>query len=246
MYVPLVMVIVALMTLFDGLPRLLKLIGVETEDSPALSACSCLWASKDGLLAVEDEEKIRLGKSIITSEIKHGENNFQSNNNSGKKAVAVSVPYDIPGIGGGDRGIRSEATASSGTPMPPPRLGRSYMNLSREEKDEDDDVDDSIDFNKYISRSSALSPSRSEESDSFEESSPLHHTLFSHLSGSAMRENFSSSHSKVAARPNVNLNRPSAASAFAMDRFGGQQKGKDFQLNDADSEPINRGRYSDL
>ena len=81
-YIPLVMLLIALITLFDGYARIIKLLGVEMEDNVTsyngFTLDSLLWCLRRGgghqHSAVEADpeldEKLRLGKIIITKELK--------------------------------------------------------------------------------------------------------------------------------------------------------------------------------
>eukprot|EP01036_Dinobryon_divergens_P028351 gene28351-37283_t len=258
-YVPIVMVLVALITLFDGLPRILKLIGVETEDSPTLSGC---WATKNGLLAVEDEERIRLGKAVIMSEIKHGDNNYQSKK---KAAQAAAMPssseYTMVGAGGGSKNGTKRSTTISGSTsadstggmLPVSVLSRSYMNVSKEEKvDEDEyEADTSLDFNKYISGSNDQSPLRradGNDSDNEADSSPQPQPQQKSILPSTVDGRAGS---RAANNPTTQIGilsqLPSALSIKRFYNIGSRPAaGADFQLSDSDGEPLNRGRYSDI
>ena len=226
------MVLVALITLFDGLPRILKLIGVETEDSPALSAC---WAAKNGLLAVEDEERIRLGKAVIMSEIKHGDNNYQSKKKA-TQAAAVSTTtssshYTVVGT---KRSTAISGTASedsTGVLLPVPVLGRSYMNVSKDEKVDEDEYegDVSLDFNQYISGSNDQSPLENDSDNEADSSAPPSAAK----TPAAQSAILSQLPSALSIKRFYNIGRPATA-------------GADFQLSDSDGEPLNRGRYSDI
>eukprot|EP01039_Chlorochromonas_danica_P008285 gene8285-9135_t len=71
-YVPIIMIIIALITLFDGFGRMLALIGIDSEDSVYGGAC-CSWRRKS---QGEDDmdasllEKYNAGKQIIANEIR--------------------------------------------------------------------------------------------------------------------------------------------------------------------------------
>lgn len=79
-YIPLVMLLIALITLFDGYSRIIKLLGVEMEDNvtsyKGFTLDSLLWCLRRGgnQSTVESdpelEEKLRLGKIIIMKELK--------------------------------------------------------------------------------------------------------------------------------------------------------------------------------
>lgn len=76
-YVPIVMTLVALVTLFDGFARVLKMMGVETEDSltPTTGFCG-FFKRRGGNVIGEDEmdtellEKCKSGKMIIANELR--------------------------------------------------------------------------------------------------------------------------------------------------------------------------------
>ena len=60
-FVPIIMILVAAVTFMNGYGRMLRLVGVETEDS-ATTATTCCWGA-----AVEDASQIELGKKLISS-----------------------------------------------------------------------------------------------------------------------------------------------------------------------------------
>mmetsp|Transcript_12215 Transcript_12215/g.18316 ORF Transcript_12215/g.18316 Transcript_12215/m.18316 type:complete len:780 (+) Transcript_12215:39-2378(+) len=184
-YVPLIMVLVALITLFDGLARLLKFIGVETEDSLDLNGCCCSGVTKQGLLSVEDEEKIRLGKSIITSEIKQEAINLlhwqsSSSSSSRNKDIIMNRPpvtsnkiddlntkgkvgVSLLPMACGSGQVKSHSSTGIATVVNPHR-NKNYENIRSEEKL--DDIDDiAIDFHNYMNRSPVFSPVKSTDSD---------------------------------------------------------------------------------
>jgi hypothetical protein len=70
-YVPILMIIMALITLFDLFARILQLAGIETEES---SVKPFSWFLGQGELTGELLEKYNAGKSIIESEIRQLEN----------------------------------------------------------------------------------------------------------------------------------------------------------------------------
>jgi len=83
-YVPLIMILVALLTLFDGYGRIIKFLGIELADAPASHqglSCVCCCTSGTGGAGLGDdaassmtnlqvEERIRTGKLIVTNELK--------------------------------------------------------------------------------------------------------------------------------------------------------------------------------
>lgn len=73
-YIPLIMLIVALLTLFDGFGRIVKVLGIEWEDagSDSHNGLSCTCRNRDQEIALDPQlqEKIRTGKLIVSNEIK--------------------------------------------------------------------------------------------------------------------------------------------------------------------------------
>lgn len=64
-YVPIVMVIVSLVTLFNGYGYCLKLAGVDAEDSQSIATC-CYGAA--ALLDPDDEDRLSTGKRLVKAE----------------------------------------------------------------------------------------------------------------------------------------------------------------------------------
>lgn len=73
-YIPLIMLIVALLTLFDGFGRMVKILGIEREDASSDNhnglSCTCRNRDKEMELDPQVQEKIRTGKLIVSNEIK--------------------------------------------------------------------------------------------------------------------------------------------------------------------------------
>lgn len=67
-YMPVIMIIIALITLFDGLPRLLRLFGIDSELS--LVTTNVCFKKKDQGMDAELLEKYNSGKAVIAHEIK--------------------------------------------------------------------------------------------------------------------------------------------------------------------------------
>lgn len=65
-YVPVIMIIVSLLTFFNGYAKLFRLFGIDTEDAVASSFFSC----KKFVLVDEDLEQYNSGKAIVSSELK--------------------------------------------------------------------------------------------------------------------------------------------------------------------------------
>ena len=82
-YVPAIMTLVALITLFDGFTRILLLFGIESEHSPA--PCKC---SRKGIPSPEEDEKLRAGQSLIMNELK--KNAFKSNEDHSTHSENIS------------------------------------------------------------------------------------------------------------------------------------------------------------
>ncbi len=73
-YVPIIMIIIALITLFDLLPRILQLFGIESEESNVTPGQWCQFNSGDkdvtSSMNAELLEKYNTGKTIIDAEIR--------------------------------------------------------------------------------------------------------------------------------------------------------------------------------
>lgn len=73
-YIPLIMLIVALLTLFDGYGRLVKMMGIEWEEATADGhnglSCSCRNRDQEVELDPQLQERIRTGKLIVSNELK--------------------------------------------------------------------------------------------------------------------------------------------------------------------------------
>jgi hypothetical protein len=68
-YVPIIMSIIAIITLIDGFSRLLKLLGIETEDS-LTSTAVCGFFRQDSDMDTELLEKCKSGQMIIANELR--------------------------------------------------------------------------------------------------------------------------------------------------------------------------------
>jgi nitrogen fixation/metabolism regulation signal transduction histidine kinase len=161
-YVPIIMSVVALITLFDGLSRILKLFGIETEDSVQ---SVCLFSNT---LSEEDEEKIKNGTAIILAELKQEAKLYNKAKSQLPKDEPVTTNYAntllaksiVPPVEKSVSGIRS--------------ITREYTNLYSETIDEDnefceDNDNDSgtIDFTKFIEDEESQSPIKRTKSDEF-------------------------------------------------------------------------------
>jgi hypothetical protein len=92
-YIPLIMILVALLTLFDGYGRLVKVIGIEWEDSVTSSHSGFSCSNKERTPDPALQEKIRIGRLVILNELKRrdsedpnhtsGKSNSNPNGNSG-------------------------------------------------------------------------------------------------------------------------------------------------------------------
>jgi hypothetical protein len=73
-YIPLIMILVALLTLFDGYGRIIKVLGIEWEDSTSLGhdglSCSCRDTASEAALDPQVQEKIRTGRLVVANELK--------------------------------------------------------------------------------------------------------------------------------------------------------------------------------
>lgn len=69
-YVPIIMTIIALITLFDGFARILQFLGIETEDALVQTNGFCGMFRKKQEMDQELLEKCNNGKSVIASEIR--------------------------------------------------------------------------------------------------------------------------------------------------------------------------------
>jgi len=243
------MVLVALITLFDGLARLLKFIGVETEDSVELNGCCCSGVTKQGLLSVEDEEKIQLGKSIITNEIKQEAINFlhwkssirhKDTINTNRPVVTSSSSKMEESSTKGKVGLSLLPMACNSTAgFAAPHRNRNYENISNNEEKLDDVDDISIDFNNYMTRSPVFSPVKSTDSD-FDENSMHPLQPDGRISGwgsDGSRNN----------RLNSSLFGVGGHSSNARNGHNQHRNnGGDFQLQDEEGEMATGGRYSDI
>jgi hypothetical protein len=72
-YVPIVMIVVALVTLFNGFTRIMRLIGVESDDaggSCISCLCSCIRPGRAVAMSEEDAERFEAGKKLVASELR--------------------------------------------------------------------------------------------------------------------------------------------------------------------------------
>ena len=89
-YIPLIMIIVALLTFFDGFSRLIALIGIEWEDNTSTTSTSGSTMCCNTSSTAENEntmnpvllEKIRTGKLIVGNELKQRQIAAQTSSNS--------------------------------------------------------------------------------------------------------------------------------------------------------------------
>jgi len=99
-YIPLIMLIVALLTLFDGFGRIVKILGIEREDTSSDShnglSCTCRNRDKEMELDPQMQEKIRTGKLIVTNEIKQRRaNDYLSGNNRTPTSSSLGSNGDL-------------------------------------------------------------------------------------------------------------------------------------------------------
>lgn len=95
-YIPLIMLVVALLTLFDGYRRIVQVLGIEWEDSTSLNSEACSFSMKDrnaeAALDPQLQEKVRTGKLIVTNEIKQRRMADQLNiNRPGHNGASTSI-----------------------------------------------------------------------------------------------------------------------------------------------------------
>jgi hypothetical protein len=72
-YVPIVMTLVALMTVFDVYARVLKVVGIESDDAIRNNNCLCtFWWSKRAMVPLneEDLERFESGKKLVASALR--------------------------------------------------------------------------------------------------------------------------------------------------------------------------------
>lgn len=99
-YIPLIMILMALLTLFDGYGRLVKVLGIEWEDTTSQYdgiTCSCK-NSQDQETALDPavQERIRTGKLVVANELKQrraaAETNISSSSSSRMGTLSPAVP----------------------------------------------------------------------------------------------------------------------------------------------------------
>lgn len=103
-YIPLIMLIVALLTLFDGFGRIVKILGIEWEDASSDShsglSCTCRDRDKEIELDPQMQEKIRTGKLIVSNEIKQrraAEQMLEGRNKNAHGAGSTGGGNDLSG-----------------------------------------------------------------------------------------------------------------------------------------------------
>ena len=98
-YIPLIMIIVALLTFFDGFSRLIALIGIEWEDNTSSSSTSGSTMCCNTSSTAENEntmnpvllEKIRTGKLIVGNELKQRQIAAQTSSNSSTTNITSNI-----------------------------------------------------------------------------------------------------------------------------------------------------------
>lgn len=151
-YIPLFMIIVAVMTIFQVFARLLVLVGVESEDAAIIRCCGLTAKTEPGgalVLSEDEREKYELGKKLIASELRqravmhsslatHKSHEAHRNNRQRDDSGAVYSDSGERYLGGEDD--YDEEAAVSQTHRPPrggqiglvglgtPRLGKGVPN----------------------------------------------------------------------------------------------------------------------
>lgn len=99
-YIPLIMLIVALLTLFDGYGRLVKMLGIEWEEATSDGhnglSCTCRDRDKDIELDPQLQERIRTGKLIVSNETK--QRRAAEELSSGARAKNAELGANRPGV----------------------------------------------------------------------------------------------------------------------------------------------------
>ena len=148
-YVPLLMILVAIITFFDGFAQLLKLVGVESEESfvPIRQRCSFSFRADNNLTA-EDQQRYDDGKRLIGRQLKQSmKPKDQISIEEMKQTIASRTSMTSghsPLTGSVSRGI-------AGLPLPSALKGKhrySNIRLSSEmvDEEEDDEVPHSFSF----------------------------------------------------------------------------------------------------
>lgn len=92
-YMPIMMIIVAALTFFNFFGRLLRVIGVESEESALGSVFYCIGASgRTAVLSEEDTERLDAGKKLVCTELKNLEKARSARSAGGAAAAITSVP----------------------------------------------------------------------------------------------------------------------------------------------------------
>ncbi len=118
-YVPIIMIIVALITLFDGFSKLLSFLRIESDDSG--NCC------RRGPLSEEEEARLKSGTAIIASELRQASVRHQEL----VSKLAQNKQTDSSHGGG-----------VVTTPVGKHRTPSSYVNLKTAPEDEEDDEED--------------------------------------------------------------------------------------------------------
>ena len=142
-YVPMVMVMVALLTFFNTLSRVLHMIGVDSDETTNSAAPRCCsFRKEDHALSAEEQEKVDLGKRLIGLGAKQAALSRQLQR--GERSVSV-----------GSNPVLKEAS-SSFNPLNSMGLSARYGKVDLESNDNDngriDDDDDDDDNDRIYSR----------------------------------------------------------------------------------------------
>lgn len=231
-YVPIIMIIIALITFFDGLPRMLAFLGVDSEES-VYGAGNCLscWPNKvsgdemdAGLL-----EKYNNGKQIVANELRQAAQRQENFNRS--RTVLNSKPTGQNSTNSSSLGsvpivmkesvVRNPFLSSLSDKSSKPKYSNLEMGSPPPSSLEDDDDE----LSTSIYNTSAWKSSSSTQVQ--EVRKPVHVPSSSVFGG------------KTASKPATNTNtKPAAPPARTKNQFS--------LLEDEEDSSAYRGRYSDL
>lgn len=96
-YVPLTMILVALITFFNGYARLWRLVGVESEEVHSSQVCCC---GEPGELSQDETAQINAGKVLVQGERRRQEKGSRSNYDAKSKDKPLSSMSSSSGIRG--------------------------------------------------------------------------------------------------------------------------------------------------
>lgn len=151
-YVPLTMIVIALLTFFDSFERVVKFLGIEMEESVAMyGAVWCCGKYDTAGMNPEMQEKIKTGKILVANEIKHRLASHPSSS---------TVDSDAAGTSGNSSSTNLHRKGGSSSSM---ILQRFTQNNSTDlhdltaRIDDDDDVDVTIGKSTYTEGSDASS-----------------------------------------------------------------------------------------